>query len=141
MKILFYMVGAICVAIVPANIAMAKSTRLQTVNITDRHMSLEGGEARLYRIHEARRKYCRIEVIHLGEMGKWIYVFDFGPKLFAAERRQYSYNAYFTSPDRKETLTERTTLKSAEGRTKLSKDFEVYKTFFDARWLTKCSGN
>ena len=140
MKILFHICAVACVAFMPANVAVAKATRLQTVNITDRHMSLEGGEARLYRIHEAPRKYCRIEVIHLGEMGKWIYVFDFGPKLFAAERRAYSYNGYFTDPDRKETLTERTTLKTAEGRTKLSKDFEEYRTFFSARRLAACSG-
>jgi hypothetical protein len=133
------MFAAACVALVPANIAVAKTTRLQTVNITDRHMSLEGGEARLYRINDARRNYCRIELIHLGETGRWIYVFDFGPKLFAAERTAYSYNAYFTDPVRNETVTERTTLQSTEGRAKLSKDFEEAKTFFDPLRLAKCS--
>ncbi len=141
MKILVYLVGAICAALAPTDVAIAKSTRLQTVNITDRHMSLEGGEARLYRVSETGRRFCRIEVIHLGEMGQWIYVFDFGPTLFAAERRAISYNGYFTDPDRKETLTERTTLESAEGRTTLSKDFAESKTFFDARRLAKCLGD
>jgi hypothetical protein len=101
-------------------------------------MSLEGGEARLYRIHDPQRIFCRIEVIHLGEMGRWVYVFDFAPNLFAAERKAYSYNGYFTDSNRKETLTERTTLKSAEGRTNLSKDFEEYKAFFNARGLAAC---
>ena len=139
MKILFYLFGAICAVLAPTGIAIAKSTRLQTVNITDRHMSLEGGEARLYRVSETGRRFCRIEVIHLGETGQWIYVFDFGSKLFAAERRAISYNGYFTDPNRKETLTERTTLKSPEGRAKLSKGFEESRTFFDARRLAKCS--
>jgi len=140
MRILRCICAAAGIALLPANIIVAKTTRLQTVNITDRHMSLEGGEARLYRVNDRRGRYCRIEVIHLGETGRWTYVFDFGPRLFAAQRTAYSYNGYFTDPDRKETVTERMTLRTAEGRNKLAKDFEESKTFFDARRLAKCSG-
>jgi len=94
----------------------------------------------LYRVSDARRTYCRIEVIHLGEVGRLIEVFDFGPKLFAAERTEYRYNEYFTDPALEETVAERTTLKSSEGRTMLSQDFEEARTFFDAHRLAKCSG-
>ena len=128
-------------ALVLADPAAAKTARLQTVTITDRHLSLEGGEARLYRIHEDQRRYCRIEVIHLGEMGRRTDVFDFGPKLMWAERRKYRYSAYFTDPNRKDELAERTTWGSAAARTELRKDFEEAKTFFDARRLASCLKN
>ena len=140
MRILSFPFVVGCVALMMTSSAIARTTRLQTVNITDRQMSLEGGEARLYRIHEARRSYCRIELIHLGEMGKWVEVFDFGPELIAAERRRYSYNGYFTDPVIQETLAERTTLRSAEGRAELSKAFEEYKGFFRAPLIAKCQG-
>lgn len=140
MRFLSCILAAVCANLVMASPAIARTTRLQTVNITDRQMSLEGGEARLYRIQEARRSYCRIELIHMGEMGKWVEVFDFGPKLIAAERRQYSYNAYFTDPVIQETLTQRTTLRSAEGRPELSKAFEEYKSIFRAPLIAKCQG-
>lgn len=132
--------GAIS-ALVMADVAVAKTTRLQTVNLNDKLMSMEGGEARLYRVTNANGAFCRIEAIHYGETGKAIYVFDFAAKLFAAERRKYKYNLpiYMTS-DAKETLSERTTLASSEGREALTKEFEEYKTFFDARQLAKCSG-
>jgi hypothetical protein len=132
--------AAVSATLMPANPAVARTTRLQTVDITDRQLSLEGGEARLDRIHEARRSYCRIELIHLGEMGKWVEVFDFGPKLIAAERRRYSYNGHITDPVIQETLTERTTLRSAGGRADLSKAFDEYKTFFRAPLIAKCQG-
>ena len=140
MRFLSCILAAVCADLVMVSPAIARTTRLQTVNITDRQMSLEGGEARLYRIQEARQSYCRIELIHMGEMGKWVEVFDFGPKLIAAERRQYSYNGYFADPVIQETLTERTTLRSAEGRAELSKAFEEYKSIFRAPLIAKCQG-
>ena len=129
------------IALVSANIAVAKTTRLQTVDLTDRQLSLEGGEARLYLVSEAKRQFCRIEVIHFGETGKAIYVFDFAAKLFGAERREYHYSgSIYRDSNVEAILTERTTLASRKGRTMLTKEFEEKKSFFDARQLANCSG-
>jgi hypothetical protein len=143
MRTLLYICGVVCFALVPTDIAVAKLTRLQTVNLTGmkEFMSTEGGEARLYRTGDVKHGVCRIEAYHFGEMGKAIYVFDFGSKLYAAERREYRYNAFFyTTRNLKVTLTERTTLASLEGRNSLPKDFEAYKALFEARKLAECFG-
>lgn len=141
MKLHLLVCGAIIV-LAPVSFAFAKAVRLQTVNLNDRQMSTEGGEARLYRVKDAGRTFCRIEAIHYGETGKAIYVFDFGAKLFAAERREYRYDLpNYMDPGAKQTLTARTTLASREGRDSLPKDFAEYQSFFDARRLVRCAGN
>ena len=133
--------GLVCSALVPTGVAVAKSTLLQTVDLTDMSMSTEGGEARLYRTGDLKHGVCRIEAVHFGEIGKAIYVFDFGSKLYAAERSEYRYDLpIHTSTNLKATLTEKTTLASREGRKTLLKDLETYKALFDARKLARCSG-
>lgn len=141
MKVFSCIFGALCAALAPASIASAKTTRLQTVNITERQLSLEGGEAILYRVDDGKRRFCRIEVIHYGETGKAIYVFDFAAKLFGSERREYHYSAsIYDGSNYEAILTERTTLASRNGRKTLPNDFVESKAFFDARQLAKCLG-
>ena len=133
--------GVAVLAVAPADIAIAKGTILQTVSLNDTDMSTEGGEARLYRTGDRRRGGCRIEAVHFGEAGKAVYVFDFGSKLHAAERREYHYDVpIHLDPHAKASLTATMTLESGEGRKLLAKDFAKYKALFAARNLARCGG-
>jgi hypothetical protein len=113
---------------------------LQTVDLTDKEMSAEGGEATLYRITTAKGAYCRIEAIHYGETGKAVYGFAFNPRLFSAVKREYAYDPPdFTAPNLKVRLARTETLKTKVGAATLPSDFKEYRSFFDPRQLAKCS--
>jgi len=134
-----YICGAICSALVLAGTAVAKSTVLQIVDLSELSMSTEGGEATLYRVNKVKHAVCRIEAIHLGETGKMIQVFDFGSKLYAAEQREYRYKAPLSVDSKAEPiLAKKITLTSEEGKQSLPKDFETYKALFDPSQLAKC---
>jgi hypothetical protein len=134
------MCGAAWAMLVPTA-AISETTRLQTVDLSDRNMSAEGGEARLYRVTDAIGRHCRIEAVHFGETGRATYVFDFASKLNAAERREYRYDApIHVNPNARQSLTESITLASPEGRKQLETDFEEYRSFFDPLQLSKCGG-
>ena len=117
----------------------AKSVTLQTVDLNDKDMSAEGGEATLYRVSIGKSVYCRIEAIHYGETGKAIYGFAFNPRLFSAVRREYQYEQpIYIDPGAKQTLTSTETLKTKEGSTTLPVAFREYRSFFEARNMSRC---
>jgi hypothetical protein len=117
----------------------AKSVTLQTVDLNDKAMSTEGGEATLYRVSTGKSVYCRIEAIHYGETGKAIYGFAFNPRLFSAVRREYDYEQpIYIDPGARQTLTSTETLETKEGSATLPAAFREYRSFFDARNLSRC---
>ncbi len=132
--------AALALAISVAAPATAKSIVLQTVNLNDREMSTEGGEATLYRVTSAKGAYCRIEAIHYGETGKAVLGFAFNPRLFSAVMRQYRYNLpIYWDGGGKVASVHTVTLETKEGAAHLPADFKEYLTFFDGRQLAKCS--
>lgn len=133
--------GVIVSALLLPSTAAAQWTVLQVVDLTELGMSTEGGEATLYRVPDALGAACKIEVIHFGETGKSISVFEFGRKLVAAETREYRYKVpLYVDAKAKPILTAKVTLASPKGREALPKEFEAYKSTFDPNQLAKCSG-
>jgi hypothetical protein len=135
-----YLCAALGLIIVAAKPSFARSVTLQTVDLNDKNMSAQGGEAKLYRVITARSAYCRIEAIHYGETGKAVYGFAFNPRLISAARREYRYDPPdFTAPKLKVRLADVQTLRTKKGSATLPADFEEYRSFFDPRQLAKCS--
>ena len=142
MRIPIYICGVVGSALLLADAAVAKMTVLQIVDLTGMAMSTEGGEATLYRDNDAVGRVCKIEAIHYGETGRTILVFEFGSKLLTAEATEYRYKTPLNvNPNAKLILSKKTTLASRDGRESLSKEFETYKSLFDAGSLAKCSGS
>ena len=142
MRIPIYICGVVGSALLLAEAAVAKMTVLQIVDLTEAGMSTEGGEATLYRDNDAVGVVCKIEAIHYGETGRSILVFEFGSKLITAEANEYRYKTPLSvNPKAKLILSKKTTLSSRQGRESLTKEFETYKSLFDANNLAKCSGN
>ena len=142
MRIPIYICGVVGSALLLAQAAVAKMTVLQIVDLTEAGMSTEGGEATLYRDNDAVGVVCKIEAIHYGETGRSILVFEFGSKLITAEVNEYRYKTPLSvNPKAKLILSKKTTLSSRQGRESLTKEFETYKSLFDANNLAKCSGN
>ena len=135
-----YALAALWCALVAAEAATAKTTLRQSVDLTDLGLSTEGGEARLYRVERRGARFCRIEADHYGETGKATKFFEFGAKLFAAEQREYSYEApIYVNPNVKAYLSNKLTLMSREGRRVLTDDFRKYKSYFPAGEIANCS--
>jgi hypothetical protein len=129
----------LCVTALVAEAGAAKSVVLQTIDLTDRGMSTEGGEVSLYRVTTAKSAYCRIEATHLGETGKTIYAFAFNPRLFSAAKREYDYDAsIWAKRSIKQTLANTETLKTKVGAATLPAAFAEYRAFFDAHMLASC---
>lgn len=142
MRLPIYVCGAAGAALLLAGSAVAKMTVLQIVDLTEAGMSTEGGEATLYRDNDAVGLVCKIEAIHYGETGRSILVFEFGSRLMTAEATEYRYKTPISvNPKAKLILNKKTTLSSREGREFLTKEFETYKSLFDAGNLAKCSGS
>ena len=131
--------AAVCATALAPSPCSATSVTLQTVDLTDKGMSIEGGETTLYRISNGKKVHCRIEAIHYGEGGKTIYGFAFNPRLFSATRREYGYNhpIYVDTP-LMQRLTGTETLKTKGGAATLPAAFSEYRSFFDRRKLATC---
>ena len=129
----------VCVNAFVAEPCLAKSVKLQAIDLTDKGMSTEGGETTLYRVTNGKTVYCRIEAIHYGEGGKTIYGFAFNPRLFSAVRRGYEYDhPIYVDPNVKQRLTSTESLKTKEGAATLPAAFSEYRSFFDRRKLATC---
>jgi len=140
MRLPHYICAAVGSALLVTDIAVAQMAILQIVDLTDRAMSTEGGEATLYRVKFTKPTVCKIDVIHYGKTGRSILEFEFGSKLLAAEAREYHYDKPLTeNPKAKAVLSKKITLVSREGRQSLPKEFETYKALFDANNLAKCA--
>ena len=131
--------AAVCATALASAPCSATSVTLQTVDLTDKGLSLEGGETTLYRVTNGRKVHCRIEAIHYGESGKSIYGFAFNPRLFSAVRREYRYNqAIYVNAPLKQWLASTDTLNTKEGSVTLPAAFREYRAYFDARILANC---
>jgi hypothetical protein len=140
MKRALHLCAALCLTNLSAASFAAKPVILQTVDLNDKNMSAQGGEAKLYRITTAKGSYCRIEAIHYGETGKALYGFAFNRRLFSAVRREYHYDpADFTAPNLKIELADTQTLETKKGSATLPTAFKEYRSFFDPRQLARCS--
>lgn len=132
--------AAIACALASAGAAAATTTLRQSVDLTELGLSIEGGEARLYRVERRGVRHCRIEAIHYGESGKATLFFDFGAKLLAAERRDYGYASPLSvNPAVKVRLVSMLTLNSRAGRKELEADLVEYKSYFPTREIAQCS--
>ena len=139
MKLTLTACAVLCVTAFAAVPCSAKSVTLQTVDLNDKGMSTEGGEAKLYRVSTGKNVYCRIEAIHYGHGGKAIYGFAFKPRLFSAVRREYRYQQpIYIDPGAKQTLTSTETLKTKGGSATLPAAFKEYRSFFEVRKLESC---
>jgi len=135
-----YACAALALSLLAAGPAFAKSVTLETVDLTARGMSTEGGEAKLYRVTTSNGAYCRIQVIHYGETGKATYAFAFNPRLFSAVMRDYDYSQpIHAEGEIKVTLARSETLRTKNGSATLRAAFKEYRSFFDPRQLAKCS--
>lgn len=142
MKLPYYLCGAVGSVLLLTDAVMAQMAVIQIVDLTERGMSAEGGEATLYRVKYAKPTICKIDVIHYGETGRSILEFEFGSKLLAAEAREYRYEEPLAlNPKAKPVLSKKVKLESREGRQSLPKEFETYKSLFDASHLAICSGS
>ncbi|WP_294124205.1 hypothetical protein [Sphingomonas sp.] len=131
--------GAIGSAVLISGTAIAQQTVIQVIDLSEKGMSTEGGEATLYRVRNTRPTICKIDVIHYGETGRSILEFEFGAKLNAAEAREYRYKVPLAEdPHAKPKLIKAVTMATREGRETLQKEFETYKSFFSASDLEKC---
>ena len=138
MKTALYFCGALLVTVWPAP-SPAKSVTLQTVDLTGKGMSTEGGEAKLYRSADAKGSHCTIKAIHFGETGKTTYDFTFGSRLFSAERREYDYDKpIYADPNVNVSSIRTESLKTKAGSLTLPAAFKEYRSFFDARQLARC---
>ena len=139
MKLPLLFCGAIGSALLMTGVAVAQMTVIQVIDLAEKGMSTEGGEATLYRVKNSNPKLCKIDVIHYGEEGRSILEFEFGTKLTAAEAREYRYKVPIAvDPKAKPKLIKKTTMASRAGREALQKEFETYKSLFDPVDLAKC---
>lgn len=120
--------------------ALAAETTLQVVDLTDKGLSTEGGEARLFRMTNSTLGACKIEVVHYGEMGRITYRFIFDRALRYAALREYSYAEHVATSSRmKMTLRREVLLASPEGSRELLGSYAEYRGFFDPRKLAQCN--
>jgi hypothetical protein len=120
--------------------ALAADATLQVVDLTDRGLSTEGGEARLLRMTNSSLGSCKIEVVHYGEMGRTTYRFIFDRELRYAALREYSYAEHVAVSSRmKMTLRREVLLSSQEGLRELPATYAEYRGFFDSRKLVLCN--
>jgi hypothetical protein len=120
--------------------ALAADATLQVVDLTDRGLSTEGGEARLFRMTNSSLGSCKIEVVHYGEMGRITYRFIFDQELRYAALREYSYAEHVAVSSRmKMTLRREVLLSSQEGRRELPAAYAENRSFFDSRKLALCN--
>ena len=139
MRLALYSCGAIISVLLISAVAVAQQKVIQVIDLTEKGMSTEGGEATLYQVKNSRPTICKIDVIHYGETGRSILEFEFGAKLNAAEAREYHYKVPLAEdPKAQPKLTNRVTMTSWEGRETLQKEFETYKSFFAASDLEQC---
>lgn len=139
MRIPLIICGAIGSAPLISGTAIAQQTVIQVIDLSEKGMSTEGGEATLYRVRNTRPTICKIDVIHYSETGRSILEFEFGVKLNAAEAREYRYKVPLAEdPHAKPKLIKTVTMATREGRETLQKEFEAYKSFFAASDLEKC---
>ena len=136
--------GGVCALALPLLIAAgqagAADITLQVVDLSDKGMSTEGGEARLMRMTNSSLGACKIEVVHYGEMGRTTFRFIFGRDLRYAARRVYSYAEHVASSSRmKMTLQSEVLLSSQEGARQLPLAYAEYRGFFDSRKLAQCN--
>src|SRR5687768_8222241 len=111
-----YLAVGVCCTLVWTNGADAKPVLLQTVDLSEKAMSTEGGVAKLFRMSSRKGTGCKIEAVHYGEMGKATYVFLFDPNLYSAARRDYSYDSpIFATARAMPRLTKTLSSESAEG--------------------------
>lgn len=130
-------VASLCLA---APLHAAKSVRLQTIDLSDRGMSSEGGEAILYRVIDGKSIYCRIAVVHFGETGKTTLGFAFNPRLFSAVQRNYDYATSVNLDPRAKIVRVRVeSLKTKAGAATLPAAFPQYRSLFDSRKLRACA--
>ncbi|MCL6739654.1 hypothetical protein LZ518_00655 [Sphingomonas sp. RB56-2] len=139
MKLALRIFGAVGLALLTAGTAAAQQTVIQVVDLAEKGLSTEGGEATLYRVKNSNPKLCKIDVIQFGEEGRSILEFEFRSKLLAAEAREYRYKVPIAvDPKAKPKLTKKTTMADRAGRESLQKEFETYKALFDPADLAKC---
>ena len=120
--------------------ALAADSALQVVDLSERGLSTEGGEARLFRMTNSRLGSCKIEVVHYGEMGRTTYRFIFDRELRYAALREYSYAEHVASlSPMKMTLRREVLLASPEGRRELPASYAENRAFFDSRKLALCN--
>jgi hypothetical protein len=120
--------------------SLAIDSTLQVVDLSEKGMSTEGGEARLLRMANSNLGSCKIEVVHYGEMGRTTYRFMFDRALRYAARREYSYAEHFAASSRsKMTLRREVLLSSQEGARELPIAYVEYRGFFDPRKLALCN--
>ena len=126
--------------LVSASAAMAADITLQVVDLTDKGLSTEGGEAKLFRMTNSTAGACKIEVVHYGEMGRITYRFIFDRALRFAARREYSYAEHVAVSSRmKMTLRREVLLASPEGSRELTTAYVESRAFFDSRKLAQCN--
>lgn len=119
----------------------SKFLLVQTVDLTTKNMSAEGGDAKLYHLKGRKGALCRIKVVHYGESGKATYDFTFGRALYSAEKMEYDYNSPISVNSNAKAVLRRTvTLTSQDGKKTLPAEFKTYKSFFDGGKLAQCSG-
>lgn len=119
--------------------AIAQQTVIQVIDLTEKGMSTEGGEATLYRVENSWPTFCKIDVIHYGETGRSILEFEFRSKLQAAEAREYRYKVPLAEdPKAKPKLTKKVTMASREGQETLQEEFDTYKALFAASDIKRC---
>ena len=139
MRLPLYIGAAVGWVALIAGTAAAQQTVIQVIDLTDKGMSTEGGEATLYRVRNTSPTVCKIDVIHYGETGRSILEFEFRSKLQAAEAREYRYKVPLAEdPKAKPKLTNKVTMGSREGRQALQKQFEIYRSLFAASDLERC---
>lgn len=121
--------------------AQAGTILLQTVDLTDKGLSTEGGEAKLFRLTGSSLGRCKIEAVHYGEMGRTTMRFIFDGRLRYAAMREYHYPGPFASNrNGRIRLIREVLLSSAEGARTLPGDWVTYKGYFDAAKLAQCAG-
>ena len=139
MRLPLYICASVGLAALIAGAAAAQQTVIQVIDLTEKGMSTEGGEATLYRVKNSWPTICKIDVIHYGETGRSILEFEFRSKLQAAEEREYRYRVPLAEdPKAKPKLTKKVTMANKTGRETLQKEFETYKSLFAASDLEKC---
>jgi hypothetical protein len=138
LKLAVSALAALWLALAPGT-AAAKTKLLQSVEVWG--MSTDGGEAHLRLTDGLGRPSCSIDAVILGESGRNEYAFAFRKELFAATSREYSYSVpYYMDPNFKTRLAKTTTLKSAQGRVELRRDFRDFRKLFRKSALAQCAG-
>lgn len=136
----FLKAALVASALALATPALAADRVLQVVDISDKGMSTEGGEAKLFRLVNSRLGACKIEVVHFGEMGRTTLRFLFDSRLRFAARREYSYNGHIASiTNLRMTLRREVNLSSPEGARELPAAYAEYRALFDPAKLAQCT--